>query len=72
MAMTVNKQIFNAARRLVAKIVHKAKSLFFGNEIAMSASSRQLLNVCDRLTGRKKKPYFALHVPPTCSGLCFQ
>ena len=39
--MTVNKQIFNAAKRLVAKIVHKAKSLFFGNEIAMSTSSRQ-------------------------------
>ena len=40
-ATTVNKQIFNAVKRLVAKIVHKAKSLFFGNEIAMSTSSRQ-------------------------------
>ena len=36
---TVNKQTFNAAKRLVAKIVHKAKYLFFGNEIALSTSS---------------------------------
>ena len=50
-ASTVSKQIFNAAKRLVAKKVHKAKSLFFGNEIAMSTSSRQLFNVCDKLTG---------------------
>ena len=46
---TVNKQIFNAAKRLVAKIVHKAKSLFFGNEIRTATSSRQLFNVCNRL-----------------------
>ena len=38
-ARTVNKQIFNAAKRLVAKIVSEAKSLFFGNELAVSASS---------------------------------
>ena len=50
-ATTMNKQIFNAARRLVAKIVHKAKSLFFGNEIAMSTSSRQLFNVHGKLIG---------------------
>ena len=42
-ATTVNKRIINAARRLVAKIVHKATSLFFGNEISMSTSSRQCL-----------------------------
>ena len=53
-ARTVNKQIFNAAKRLVAKIVHKAKSLFFGNEIRMATSSRQLFNVCDKLIGRKR------------------
>ena len=50
-ATTMNKQIFNAARRLVAKIVHKAKSLFFGNEIALSTSSRQLFNVHGKLIG---------------------
>ena len=50
----MNKQIFNAAKRLVAKIVRKAKSLFFGNEIAMSASSWQLFNVCDKLIGRRR------------------
>ena len=53
-ATTVKKQIFNAANRLVAKIAHKAKSLFFGNEIAMSNSSRQLFNVCDKLIGQRK------------------
>ena len=53
-ATTVNKQIFIAAKRLVAKIVHKAKSLFFGNEIAMSTFSRQLFNVCDKLIGRRR------------------
>ena len=40
MAMTVNKHIFIAAKRFVAKIVHKAKSLHFGNEMAMATSSR--------------------------------
>ena len=34
-ATTVSKQIFKAAERLVAKIVHKAESLFFGIEIVM-------------------------------------
>ena len=53
-ATTVNKQIFNAVKRLVAKIVHKAKSLFFGNEIAMSTSSKQLFNICDKLIGRRR------------------
>ena len=50
-ATTVNKQIFNAAKRLVAKIVHEAKSLPFGSEIAMSTSSRQLFIVCYKLIG---------------------
>ena len=36
--MGQNGKIFNAAKRLVAKIVHKAKSLFFGNEIALCLS----------------------------------
>ena len=40
--MTVNKQSFGAAKRLVANIMHKAKSLYFGNEITMSTSSRHL------------------------------
>ena len=53
-ATTVNKQIFNAAKRLVAKIAHRAKFLFFGNEIAMSSSSRHLFNVCDKLIGRRR------------------
>ena len=48
------KQISNAAKRLVAKIVHKAKSLFLGNEIANATSSKQLFNVCGRLIGRKR------------------
>ena len=61
-AKTVNKQIFNAAKRLVAKIVHKAKYLFFGNEIALSTSSRQLFNICDKLIGRKKR---SSHLPST-------
>ena len=67
-ATTVSKQIFNAAKRLVAKIVHKAKSLFFGNEIAMSKSSRQLFNVCYKLIGRKRSsplsPTYPLHDLP--------
>ena len=53
-ANTVSKQIFNAAKRLVAKMVHKAKSLFLGNEIANATSSKQLFNVCGRLIGRKR------------------
>ena len=53
-ANTINKHIFNAAKRLVAKMVHKAKSLFLGNEIANATSSKQLFNVCGRLIGRKR------------------
>ena len=41
----MNKQILNAAKRLVAKVLHKAKSSF---------SVRQLFHVCDRLIGRKR------------------
>ena len=59
---TVNKGIFNAVKRLVANIVHKAKSLFFGNEIAIDTSSRQLFNVCDRQIGRKRSS----RLPSTC------
>ena len=51
-AMTVNEQILNAAKRLVAKIVHKVP--IFGNEIPMSTSSRQLFNICDKLIGLKR------------------
>ena len=58
----MNKQIFNAAKRLVAKIVYKAKSLFFGNEIAMSTSSKQLFNICDKLIGRRRSsPLPSMH-----------
>ena len=65
MATTVNRQIFNATKRLVAKIVHKAKSLLFGNEIAVSTSSRQLFNVCDKLIGWRRSSPLPSHVPPT-------
>ena len=74
-ATTVNKQIFNAAKRLVAKIVHKAKSLFFGNEIAMSTSSRQLFNVYDKLIGRRRSSPLPsthpLHDLPNVFNDCF-
>ena len=56
MATTVNKQIFDAARRLAAKTVHKTKSLFFCNEIAIATSSRQLSDAYNRWTGRKSSP----------------
>ena len=62
-ATTVNKQIFNAAKRLVAKIVHKAKSLFFGNEIRMATSSRQLFNVCNRLIVQTRSSSFLSTYP---------
>ena len=55
------KQIYNAAKRLVAKIVHKAKSLFLGNEIANATSSKQLFNVCGRLIGRERSSLPSLH-----------
>ena len=62
-ARTVNKQIFNAAKRLVVKIVHKAKSLFFGNEIRTATSSRQLFNVCNRLIVQTRSSSFLSTYP---------
>ena len=69
-ATTANEQILNAVNRLVAKIVHKAKSLFFGKEIAMSTSSRKLLNVCDRLIDRKRSsPLLSTQSLPSSSSI---
>ena len=50
--LTVHKQIFSVARRLVTNIVHRAKSLFIRTQIAESTTSRQLFDICGRLCGR--------------------
>ena len=68
--LTVNKQIFNAAKRLVAKIVHKAKTAFYENKIIKAVRSpRQLFSLADKLLGRpdKRSPLpttFPLHDLP--------
>ena len=54
-ANTVHKQIFNPAKRLVAKIIDKAKSPFLGNEIANATSCQQLFSVCGRLIDRPNR-----------------
>ena len=68
--LAVNKQIFNAAKRLVASIVHKAKTAFYENKIIKAIRSpRKLFNLADKLLGRpdKRSPLpttFPLHDLP--------
>lgn len=52
--LTVHKQIFNAAKRLVIKIVHKAKCTFFCSKVSNSVSNKELFTVCADLGGRAK------------------
>ena len=49
--LTVDKQIHSAAKRTVARIVHRAESDYFSSEIAQNTSCKQLFNVCDKLRG---------------------
>ena len=58
-------QIHSAAKRTVARIVHRAKSDYFSSDIAQSTSCKQLFNVCDKLRGcRPDSP------PPATFPLC--
>ena len=52
--LTVHKQIFNAAKNVVTRLVHSAKTLFLQTQISACTSSRKLFDVCSRLTGRSK------------------
>ena len=52
--LTVHKQIYNAAKHAVTKLVHKAKSVFLRDEISNCDTAKTLFNVCGRLTGRSK------------------
>ena len=48
--VTVFKQIFAAAKRFVAKLVHNARIRYFSDKITSSKSSKDLFNVCRHLS----------------------
>ena len=49
--LTVDKQIYGAAKRAVTNIVHKAKSDYFSSQIAQSNCCKELFSVCNELRG---------------------
>ena len=49
--LTVDKQIYGAAKRAVTNIVHKAKSDYFSSQIAQSNCCKELFSVCNKLRG---------------------
>ena len=52
--LTVHKQLNNSARKLVTKLVHKAKTTYDCNKINESLSCKQLFSVANQLLGNKK------------------
>ena len=52
--LTVHKQLYNNAKKLVTKLVHKAKSTYYCNKIKESLSCKQLFSVANQLLGNKK------------------
>ena len=63
--LTVNKQIYSAAKRAVTNIVHKAKTNCFSSEIAQSSCCKELFSVCDKLRGCKSDSPLPTTIP-TC------
>ena len=52
--LTVHKQLYNNAKKLVTKLVHKAKTTYYCNKIKESQSCKQLFSVANQLLGNKK------------------
>ena len=52
--LTVHKQIFNAAKRIVTAIAENAKTVFFSARIAASSTSKELFNLTDMLMARAR------------------
>ena len=49
--LTVDKQIYGAAKRAATNIVHEAKSHYFSSQIAPSNCCKELFGVCNELRG---------------------
>ena len=52
--LTVNKQILNAAIRTVSKLVQDARTRFTCRKVQEAKTSRQVFDVCNKISGRKK------------------
>ena len=52
--LTVHKQLYNNAKTLVTKLVHKAQTTYYCNKISESLSCIQLFSVANQLLGNKK------------------
>ena len=52
--LTVHNQLYNSAKKLVTKLVHKAKTTYYCNKIKESLSCKQLFSVANQLLGNKK------------------
>ena len=54
MGLTVHKQLYNNAKKLVTRLVHKAKTTYCCNKIKESLSCKHLFSVANQLLGNKK------------------
>ena len=60
--LTMDKQVYTAAKRAVSKIVHGAKSKYLSSEITESNSGKQLYHVSNKfLSGAKASPLPTVH-----------
>ncbi|WP_419615364.1 endonuclease/exonuclease/phosphatase family protein, partial [Thiolapillus sp.] len=62
--LTVHKQVYNAAKRHVTRLVQAAKTSFFSTKIMESKSSKQLFNITNQLASRKKPSALPTVYPP--------
>ena len=62
--LTIHKQVYNAAKRHVTRLVQAAKTSFFSTKIMESKSSKQLFNITNQLASRKKPSALPTVYPP--------
>ena len=61
-SLTVDKQIYTAAKRAVSKIVHAAESKYLSSKITESDNRKQLYHVRNKLLGQvKPSPLLTVH-----------
>ena len=63
--LTVFKDIYVSAKKKVTKIVHDAKSAYYSSQVQSSVTSKQLFNVCNRLSGKVKESLLPTVYPVT-------
>ena len=52
--LTVHKQMYDAAKKLVTSLVHSAKATYFSTKIAESTTCKQLFGITNKLLSKSK------------------